>query len=98
MTTLRVRGIMAMMNGEHAEAEEYFVEAIAMGEEVLTRPTHRYLTSAKTEYSQLLLEAGRGQEARTILDEVEPLLIERVGTPHPLVDEVRQLRERATTS
>lgn len=97
MATRRALGIMATMNGEYAEAEEHFVEAIAMGEEFLTRPSHRYLTAAKTEYATMLVESGRGRDALEMIDEIEPLVIDRLGTPHPRVDQLRALRARAAS-
>lgn len=96
MSLSRANAIVDVKEGEFAAAEAHLLEAIAIGEQVLTRPSHRYLTGARTEYADLLLATGRTDQAIEILAEVEGLIADRVGAPHPLIDEVRVRRERAT--
>jgi serine/threonine-protein kinase len=78
-------------------AEEHFLRAISLAEELLTRPDHRYLVSAKRDYGVMLSEAGRSEEAVLLLEEVERLLVQSVGEPHPLIDRTRRLLAAART-
>jgi tetratricopeptide (TPR) repeat protein len=91
----RSRAILAARAGDYGTAEEHFLFAIQLCDEVLSRRSHRFATGAKFEYASMLLEAGRTAEAVSLFDEVEVLLIERVGEEHPLVDEVRSVRQAA---
>lgn len=95
MSLARARAFVARAEGDLPTAERHLLEAITLGEEVLSRPSHRYLTGARTEYADVLLDQGRNVEARAVLEEVEGLLVTRVGEPHPLIDEVRARRARA---
>lgn len=95
MALARAHAIIARQNGEFEIAERHLLEAITIGEEILARPSHRYLTAARSEYADVLLAAGRTDEAVEVLTQVEALLVERVGEGHPLIDDVRARRARA---
>jgi serine/threonine-protein kinase len=91
----RSRGMLAAAVGDYETAERHFLFAIELCDEILSRPSHRYATGAKLEYASMLLESGRVSEAAPLLEEVEELLIERVGEEHPSVAEARSLRQSA---
>jgi len=94
----RSRGLLAVQRGDFALAEEHYLLAIELADELLSRPSHRFATGAKLEYATMLMAAGRSSEAAAVLQEVEALLVERVGEPHPLVDEARALLRSARSS
>lgn len=90
----RSLGIIATADGDFESAEAHFLRALALAEDMLTRPSHRFITGGKHDYARMLVAAGRDAEAAELLRELEGLLIERVGEPHPLVDDVRAMLAR----
>jgi serine/threonine-protein kinase len=94
----RSRGLLALARGDYEVAEGHFLTAIDLADELLSRPSHRFATGAKLEYATVLMAADRSSEAAALLEEVEALLLERVGEPHPLVDEARTLLRSARAS
>ena len=95
LSSERSRGMLAAAAGDYAVAEEHFLFAIQLADEILSRPSHRFATGAKFEYASMLMEVGRRSEAAGVLEEVESLLIVRVGESHPLVAETRSLLQEA---
>jgi tetratricopeptide (TPR) repeat protein len=94
----RSRGLLALAREDYELAEAHFLTAIDLADELLSRPSHRFATGAKLEYATVLMAADRSSEAAALLEEVEALLLERVGEPHPLVDEARTLLRSARAS
>jgi serine/threonine-protein kinase len=91
----RSRGMLAQAAGDFEEAEAHFLTAIELADELLTRRTHRFATGAKLEYADMLMAAGRNSEAASLLEEVDSLLVERVGPSHPSVARARSMLRRA---
>ena len=95
LSSERSRGLLAQTAGDYEVAEEHFVFAIQLADEILARPSHRFATGAKLEYATMLMETGRRSEATALLEEVESLLLTRVDASHPLVSEARSLLQEA---
>ncbi len=91
----RSRALLAAEAGDWTRAEAHYRLAMEIGDEVLSRPSHRFATGTRIEYASMLIDAGRGAEAVSLLEEAESLLIDRLGEPHPLVDEARLLLREA---
>jgi serine/threonine-protein kinase len=95
LSSERSRGLLAQAGGDYEVAEEHFLFAIQLADEILSRPSHRFATGAKFEYAIMLMDAGRRSEAAALLEEVESLLLIRVDASHPLVSEARSLLQEA---
>jgi serine/threonine protein kinase/tetratricopeptide (TPR) repeat protein len=85
----RSLGNMAMTEGEAASARAHFERAVALAEELLSRPDHRYAIWAKRDYALFLAEVGETERAGELLRWVLAAQIENLGEPHPRIDRTR---------
>jgi tetratricopeptide (TPR) repeat protein len=76
-------------------AEQHFLAAIALADELLSRPDHRYQWLLKYDYGAFLTGTGRAAEAVSILEWVLASQIERLGEPHPMVERTRAVLQEA---
>ena len=86
---------MASAEGAFDEAEAHFRFAIELGEELLPRAPHRFIVGAKSEYADMLLAAGRAEEASVVLEDVLDLRMSSIGPDHPLTVRTLETLQRA---
>jgi tetratricopeptide (TPR) repeat protein len=86
ISTERSLGRMAVADGDVDAAGRHFERAVALAEELLSRPDHRYTVWAKIDYGTFLAGTGRAAEGVDLLEWALEAQTRSLGESHPMVE------------